>query len=53
MLFRSIDTLSRTAIRQRFDTRFSSKAMAQRYVETYESLCTATKQPVLRRVAGA
>lgn len=48
-----IDSLSRTAIRERFDTRFSSKAMARRYVETYESLCTATKQPALRRVAGA
>ena len=47
-----IDSLSRTAIRERFDTRFSSKAMAQRYVETYESLCTG-RQPALRRVAGA
>ncbi|VWB85771.1 group 1 glycosyl transferase [Burkholderia lata] len=48
-----IDSLSRTAIRERFDTRFSSKAMAQRYVETYESLGTGTRQPALRRVAGA
>ena len=48
-----IDSLSRDAIRARFDTRFSAKAMARRYVETYESLCTAAKQPALRRVASA
>ena len=48
-----IDSLSRDAIRARFDTRFSSKAMARRYVETYESLCTAAKRPTLRQVAGA
>ncbi|AIO32571.1 glycosyltransferase family 4 protein [Burkholderia pseudomultivorans] len=48
-----IDSLSRDAIRGRFETRFSSKAMAQRYVETYESLCATSRQPALRRVAGA
>ena len=47
-----IDSLSRDAIRARFDTRFSAKAMAQRYVDTYETLCAATRQPALRRVAG-
>jgi glycosyltransferase involved in cell wall biosynthesis len=47
-----IDSLSRDAIRARFDTRFSATAMA-RHVETYESLCAAAKRPALRRVAGA
>ncbi|WP_179404116.1 glycosyltransferase family 4 protein [Burkholderia guangdongensis] len=47
-----IDALSRESIRARFDLRFSAQTMARRYVETYESLCAATKRPALRRVAG-
>ncbi|WP_323119401.1 glycosyltransferase family 4 protein [Burkholderia alba] len=47
-----IDTLSRDAIRAQFERRFSAKAMARRYVDTYETLCDAAKQPQWRRVAA-
>ncbi len=47
-----IDTLSRTAIRARFEQRFSAKAMARRYLDVYETLCDTTKQSQWRRSAA-
>ncbi|MGS1005554.1 glycosyltransferase family 4 protein [Burkholderia glumae] len=47
-----IDTLSREAIRQRFETRFSAKTMAHHYVEIYETLGAHLKRPHLTRLAA-
>ncbi|MPW18609.1 glycosyltransferase [Paraburkholderia sp. CNPSo 3157] len=46
-----IDELSRTEIRSQFERRFSSKIMAQNYVDSYTALLEATRRPMLRRVA--
>ncbi|KAF1003044.1 MAG: glycosyltransferase family 4 protein [Burkholderia sp.] len=53
-----IDSLSRTAIRERFETRFSARTMARHYVEIYETLGTAAlgtaaKQPHFTRLAAS
>lgn len=47
-----IDELSRDAIRQQFERRFTSKTMAQNYLDSYATLLEATRRPVLRRVAA-
>ncbi|AJX77214.1 glycosyl transferases group 1 family protein [Burkholderia pseudomallei MSHR7498] len=47
-----IDELSRDAIRAQFEQRFSSHAMARRYIDIYEMLRGATKQPQWQRVAA-
>ncbi len=46
-----LDELSRTEIRAQFERRFSSKTMAQNYVDGYSALIEATRRPVLRQVA--
>jgi glycosyltransferase involved in cell wall biosynthesis len=46
-----LDTLSRTAIRAQFERRFTSKIMAQNYVDAYTTLLRAQKRPTLRQVA--
>jgi glycosyltransferase involved in cell wall biosynthesis len=46
-----IDDLSRTEIRAQFERRFSSKIMAQNYVDSYSAMLEATRRPMLRRVA--
>jgi glycosyltransferase involved in cell wall biosynthesis len=46
-----IDELSRTEIRAQFERRFSSKIMAQNYVDSYSAMLEATRRPMLRRVA--
>jgi glycosyltransferase involved in cell wall biosynthesis len=48
---RRLDELSRTEIRAQFERRFSSKTMAQNYVDGYSTLIEATRRPVLRQVA--
>jgi glycosyltransferase involved in cell wall biosynthesis len=45
-----LDTLPRAKVRQAFETRFSSKVMAARYVHTYEELLRAKRRTVLREV---
>jgi hypothetical protein len=37
-------------VRQAFETRFSSKVMAARYVQTYEELLRSKRRTVLREV---
>ncbi|WP_028212006.1 glycosyltransferase family 4 protein [Paraburkholderia mimosarum] len=48
----NIDSLSREAIRQQFERRFTSHIMASNYVDTYTALIEAAQRPVLRRVAA-
>jgi glycosyltransferase involved in cell wall biosynthesis len=48
----NINSLSRDAIRARFERRFTSHTMARNYVDTYAALIEAERQPVLRRVAA-
>jgi glycosyltransferase involved in cell wall biosynthesis len=43
--------LSRHEIRAQFERRFTSKIMAQHYVDAYSELVLAAKKPVLRQVA--
>jgi glycosyltransferase involved in cell wall biosynthesis len=47
----NIDSLSRTAIREQFERRFSSQTMARNYLDSYGALIEAAEGPVLRRVA--
>jgi glycosyltransferase involved in cell wall biosynthesis len=44
--------LSREQIRARFEQRFTSKIMAQNYIDSYTALLQEAKRPVLRRVAA-
>jgi hypothetical protein len=44
-----LDELSRTEIRAQFERRFSSKTMAQGYVDSYTALLQGAIQPALRR----
>ncbi|WP_168793041.1 glycosyltransferase family 4 protein [Paraburkholderia aromaticivorans] len=46
---RRLDELSRTEIRAQFERRFSSKTMAQGYVDSYTALLQGAIQPALRR----
>jgi glycosyltransferase involved in cell wall biosynthesis len=46
---RRLDELSRTEIRAQFERRFSSKTMAQGYVDCYTALLQGAIQPALRR----
>jgi glycosyltransferase involved in cell wall biosynthesis len=46
---RRLDELSRTEIRAQFERRFSSKTMAQGYVDSYVALLQGAIQPALRR----
>ena len=46
-----LDELSRHEIRAQFERRFTSRIMAQRYVDAYSELAQAAKRPVLRQVA--
>jgi glycosyltransferase involved in cell wall biosynthesis len=46
-----LDELSRTEIRAQFERRFTSKIMAQNYVDAYTSLLRTQKRPTLRQVA--
>jgi glycosyltransferase involved in cell wall biosynthesis len=48
----NINSLSREAIRARFESRFTSHTMARNYVDTYTALIEAERRPVLRRVAA-
>ncbi len=48
----NINSLSRDAIRARFESRFTSHTMARNYVDAYASLIEAERRPVLRRVAA-
>jgi glycosyltransferase involved in cell wall biosynthesis len=48
----NIDSLSRVAIRNQFEHRFTSHIMARNYVDTYTALIEAAQRPVLRRVAA-
>jgi glycosyltransferase involved in cell wall biosynthesis len=48
----NIDSLSRVAIRNQFEHRFTSHIMAGNYVDTYTALIEAAQRPVLRRVAA-
>jgi glycosyltransferase involved in cell wall biosynthesis len=48
----NIDSLSREAIRARFESRFTSHIMARNYVDTYSALIDAQRRPMLRRVAA-
>jgi len=48
----NIDSLSREAIRNQFERRFTSHIMAANYVDTYSALIEAAQRPVLRRVAA-
>jgi len=48
----NIDSLSRTAIREQFERRFSSKTMARNYLDSYAALIDAAEGPMLRRVAA-
>ena len=45
-----LHTLPRAKVRQAFEKRFSSKVMAQRYVQTYEELLRQKRRTVLREV---
>jgi len=45
-----LDTLSRAKVRRAFETRFSSKVMADRYVQSYEELLRQKRRTVLREV---
>jgi glycosyltransferase involved in cell wall biosynthesis len=45
--------LSRAEIRAQFERRFSSKTMAQNYVDSYAALIASTRRPILRSVAAA
>ncbi|MGV2288326.1 glycosyltransferase family 4 protein [Trinickia sp. YCB016] len=47
-----LDELSRIEIRTQFEKRFSSKTMAQNYVDGYTALVQRARRPVLRRVAA-
>src|ERR1700741_3127554 len=46
-----LDELSRSEIRAQFERRFSSKTMAQNYIDGYSALIETTRRPVLRQVA--
>jgi glycosyltransferase involved in cell wall biosynthesis len=46
-----LDKLSRKEIRAQFERRFSSKTMAQNYVDAYATLIEAQRRPMLRQVA--
>ncbi|SDV51006.1 glycosyltransferase family 4 protein [Chitinasiproducens palmae] len=45
-----LPTLSRAAVRQRFEERFTARRMAQEYVAAYEELLRRSQRPVLREV---
>lgn len=45
-----LDSLSRAKVRETFETRFSSKVMAARYVQNYEELLRQKRRTVLREV---
>jgi glycosyltransferase involved in cell wall biosynthesis len=45
-----LDTLPRAKVRKAFEERFSSKVMAQRYVQSYEELLRQKRRTVLREV---
>jgi glycosyltransferase involved in cell wall biosynthesis len=45
-----LDALSRTEIRAEFIRRFTSKTMAQRYVDIYATLVQTARPPKLRRI---
>jgi glycosyltransferase involved in cell wall biosynthesis len=44
-----LDELDRTQVRETFDRRFTSRRMAEDYVELYEELCEP-QRPLLRAV---
>jgi glycosyltransferase involved in cell wall biosynthesis len=46
-----LDELSRDEIRAQFERRFTSRIMAQRYVDAYSELAQSAKRPMLRQVA--
>jgi glycosyltransferase involved in cell wall biosynthesis len=51
---KQVETLDRKAVRQRFEQRFSSEAMARRYVALYEQLCDgAAVYPSLVELAAS
>lgn len=47
-----LDELSRTEIRAQFVLRFSPRAMAQKYIDSYTSRLQAARRPELRRAAA-
>jgi hypothetical protein len=47
-----LDTLSRTAIRAAFVRSFTSRAMAQHYVNIYPALARTARPPALRQVVA-
>jgi glycosyltransferase involved in cell wall biosynthesis len=48
-----LHTLSRAKVRGAFETRFSSKVMAARYIQTYEDLLRQKHRPALREVKAS
>jgi glycosyltransferase involved in cell wall biosynthesis len=47
-----LDELSRSEIRAQFERRFTSRTMAQNYLDAYQTLIEANNRPLLRQVAA-